>query len=495
MADDDDWATAVEQHIAQMRVTAEDPASTNNQAISSNQVQPNQNQHATGDNNQSNSPENGDAAEESLISKILASKLLEVSKTAQLDVQQRDPNSPLFSAKSFEELNLTPEILKGLRAMNYMKPSKIQETALPLLLKTPPENMIAQSQSGTGKTAAFSLTVLSKVNINIPEPQALILSPTYELALQTGLVVDKMGQFLGVQDLIAYAVKGNRISRGTKITQPIVIGTPGSVVDWITRHKAFDATKLRILVLDEADIMINTQGHKDQTVRIKRSLNIDTCQCLLFSATYDERVLKFAKSIVKNPNILTLRREDETLDNIKQYYVRAPGEEKKLSALFNIYGILGTGQAVIFCKTKKTAKQVAVTMNAQGFAVALLSSDLGVEERANCIRRFQQGLERVLISTNVTSRGIDVEQVTMVVNFDLPDHRNEETGRLEADCETYLHRIGRTGRFGKQGIAINMISDDRDRDTMKTIEAHFKIQIEPLDPHDIDDMERKLDQD
>jgi ATP-dependent RNA helicase DDX19/DBP5 len=425
----------------------------------------------------------------------LASKLLEVSKTAQLDVQQRDPNSPLFSAKSFEELNLTPEILKGLRAMNYMKPSKIQETALPLLLKTPPENMIAQSQSGTGKTAAFSLTVLSKVNINIPEPQALILSPTYELALQTGLVVDKMGQFLGVQDLIAYAVKGNRISRGTKITQPIVIGTPGSVVDWITRHKAFDATKLRILVLDEADIMINTQGHKDQTVRIKRSLNIDTCQCLLFSATYDERVLKFAKSIVKNPNILTLRREDETLDNIKQYYVRAPGEEKKLSALFNIYGILGTGQAVIFCKTKKTAKQVAVTMNAQGFAVALLSSDLGVEERANCIRRFQQGLERVLISTNVTSRGIDVEQVTMVVNFDLPDHRNEETGRLEADCETYLHRIGRTGRFGKQGIAINMISDDRDRDTMKTIEAHFKIQIEPLDPHDIDDMERKLDQD
>lgn len=320
MADDDDWATAVEQHIAQMRVTTDTPA-TNNQAISSNQVQPHQaaNQHANGDNTENN-PDNGDAAEESLISKILASKLLEVSKTAQLDVQQRDPNSPLFSAKSFEELNLTPEILKGLRAMNYMKPSKIQETALPLLLKTPPENMIAQSQSGTGKTAAFSLTVLSKININIPEPQALILSPTYELALQTGLVVDKMGQFLGVQDLIAYAVKGNRISRGTKITQPIVIGTPGSVVDWITRHKAFDANKLRILVLDEADIMINTQGHKDQTVRIKRSLNIDTCQCLLFSATYDERVLKFAKSIVKNPNILTLRREDETLDNIKQYY-------------------------------------------------------------------------------------------------------------------------------------------------------------------------------
>merc|ERR1712156_763854 len=190
-----------------MRVNTENNTTTNQ----NQQPNSNSNNIPAGGDNKENNDRGADLAEESLISKILASKLLEVSKTAQLDVQQRDPNSPLFSAKSFEELNLAPEILKGLRAMNYMKPSKIQETALPLLLRTPPENMIAQSQSGTGKTAAFSLTVLSKINVNIPEPQALILSPTYELALQTGLVVDKMGQFLGIQDLIAYAVKGNRI--------------------------------------------------------------------------------------------------------------------------------------------------------------------------------------------------------------------------------------------------------------------------------------------
>lgn len=373
MADDDDWAAAVEKHIATLRVEN----NTKQPEIPAMQNQPASN----GDANSSDqiTDRGKDLAEESLISKILASKLLEVSKSAKLDVQQKDPNSPLYSAKTFEELNLSPEILKGLRAMRYMKPSKIQETALPLLLRTPPENMIAQSQSGTGKTAAFSLTVLSRININIREPQALILSPTYELALQTGLVVDKMGQFLQTQDdLIAYAVKGNKISRGTQIHQPIIIGTPGSVMDWITRHKAFNPKKIRILVLDEADIMIDTQGHKDQTVRIKRSLNLDTCQALLFSATYDERVLKFAKTVIKNANILTLRREDETLDNIKQYYVRAQGEERKMHALCNIYGILGTGQAIIFCKKRDTAKHVAVTMNKQGYAVALLSGGMTV---------------------------------------------------------------------------------------------------------------------
>lgn len=484
MADDDDWAAAVEKHIATLRVENV-----------SKQPEPPQNQPASNGDTQA-TDKGANLAEESLISKILASKLLEVSKSAKLDIQQRDPNSPLFSAKTFEELNLSPEILKGLRAMRYMNPSKIQETALPLLLRTPPENMIAQSQSGTGKTAAFSLTVLSRININIREPQALILSPTYELALQTGLVVDRMGQFLQTKDdLIAYAVKGNKIARGTKIHQPIVIGTPGTVMDWITRHKAFNPKSIRILVLDEADIMIDTQGHKDQTVRIKRSLDAERCQHLLFSATYDERVLTFAKSIVKNANILTLRREDETLDNIKQYYVKAPGEERKLQALFNIYGILGSGQAIIFCKKRDTASQVAVTMNKQGFAVALLSGSMTVENRANCIRRFQQGLERVLITTNVTARGIDVEQVTMVVNFELPDKRYEDSNVVEVDFENYLHRIGRTGRFGKQGIAINMISDERDLRMMRKIEQHFKITINPIDPNDIDDMEEKLGDD
>lgn len=510
MALDDDWAAAVENHIQSLRVTAPQAAvpapvqaapmqpvqqvPVQQAAPSTMTALPNNGMAPSAPAVQAQGDQATDLAEESLLSKILAQKLHEVSTTAKLEVQQRDPTSPLFSAKNWSDLTLSEELNRGLRDMGFLKPSRIQETALPILLRNPPENMIAQSQSGTGKTAAFSLTVLSRIDINIKEPQALILSPTYELALQTGLVVDKMGQYLQLDERIAYAVKGNRITRGTKITQPIIIGTPGSVGDWMTRHRAFDPKKIKILVLDEADIMIATQGHKDQTIKIKRSLDQNICQSLLFSATYDDRILKFAKSIIKNPNILTLRREDETLDNIKQYFVKAENDDRKLHALFNIYAILGAGQAVVFCKKKITAKQVAIAMNAQGFAVALLSGDLTVEERAMCIRRFQQGLEKVLVSTNVTARGIDVEQVTMVVNFDMPDHLNENTGRIEADCETYLHRIGRTGRFGKQGIAINMIASDNDKRILRRVEEHFGVRVQPLDPHDVDDMDAKLDQ-
>lgn len=444
--------------------------------------------------------EGAQKADESMLAKMVRTKLLEVSSKANLEVQQKDPNNPLFSAKSFEELNLVDELKKGLRDMGFMKPSKIQETALPLLLKTPAENMIAQSQSGTGKTAAFSLTVLSRIDVTLDYPQALILSPTYELALQTGGVVSKMGQYLDCKgkDLIQFGTKANKQTRGTVLKSPIIIGTPGTILDWIVKFKFFDPKKIKVLVFDEADVMISTQGHKDQSTRIKRSLNLNTCQSLLFSATYDDKVLKFAKAMVKDPNIITLKREEESLTNIKQYYVVAKNEDQKLNALFNIYGII-SGQAMIFCETKKTAGYVAQKMNAAGHAVALLTGGLDMDERSNVIKRFQQGLERVLISTNLTARGIDVEQVTLVVNFDLPRTQGEwdpktrrNVGKAEADCETYLHRIGRTGRFGKSGIAINMIGNQDDMQIMKEIETHFKRTIEQIDYDDIDDLEEKL---
>ena len=356
--------------------------------------------------------EGAQKADESMLAKMVRTKLLEVSSKANLEVQQKDPNNPLFSAKSFEELNLVDELKKGLRDMGFMKPSKIQETALPLLLKTPAENMIAQSQSGTGKTAAFSLTVLSRIDVTLDYPQALILSPTYELALQTGGVVSKMGQYLDCKgkELIQFGTKANKQTRGTVLKSPIIIGTPGTILDWIVKFKFFDPKKIKILVFDEADVMISTQGHKDQSTRIKRSLNLSTCQSLLFSATYDDKVLKFAKAMVKDPNIITLKREEESLTNIKQYYrefghdcvgkwtieligsnkkylfslkivtffltffhVVAKNEDQKLNALFNIYGIIN-GQAMIFCETKKTAGYVAQKMNAAGHAVALRKS-------------------------------------------------------------------------------------------------------------------------
>ena len=367
-----------------------------------------------------------------------------------LEIQRNNPKCPLYSVKSFEELNLQPNLLKGVYSMGFNAPSKIQETALPTLLADPPQNMIAQSQSGTGKTAAFVLAMLSRVQPDLHYPQVLCLAPTYELAMQIGEVAMKMSQFC--QDLtIKYAVRGEIVNRGSKITENIIIGTPGKVLDWSHKFKFFDLKKINVFVLDEADVMIATQGHQDQSIRIHKNLS-SHCQMLLFSATYDQAVMDFAENIVSNPVTIKLRREEESLKNIKQVYVDCPTEEAKYRSIANIYGVITIGQAMIFCHTRQTVTWLAEKMKADGHMVALLSGELTVEERLIVLNRFREGDAKILITTNVLSRGIDIEQVTIVVNFDLPVDINKR-----ADCETYLHRIGRTGRFGKNGLAINLV--------------------------------------
>lgn len=426
--------------------------------------------------------DNASPAEVSLLNKLIRSRL--VASKADLEIQQKDPNSPLFSVKSFEALALKPELLKGVYDMGFNAPSKIQETALPMLLADPPQNMIAQSQSGTGKTAAFVLTMLSRVNANERFPQCLCLAPTYELALQIGEVTKQMAKHM--ENIgIRYAVRGERVSRGERITDQIVIGTPGTVLDWGIKLRVLDLKKIRVSVLDEADVMIATQGHQDQSIRIQRGLSKE-CQMLLFSATYDADVMKFALVVVPNAVTIKLRREEESLDNIKQYYIECRNQNDKFQALSNIYGTISIGQSMIFCLTRRTASWLKDKMSGEGHAVALLSGELTVEERADVIGRFREGKEKVLITTNVSARGIDVEQVTVVVNFDLPVLH----GSQQADCETYLHRIGRTGRFGKTGLAINMVDGARSLAVLKTIEQHFGRTISKVDAEDIDGIEK-----
>ncbi|KAJ8320890.1 hypothetical protein KUTeg_002477, partial [Tegillarca granosa] len=281
-----------------------------------------------------------------------------------------------------------------------------------------PANMIAQSQSGTGKTAAFVITMLMRCDVSQPYPQCLCLAPTYELALQIGKNTEDLAKHIkGIR--IGYAVRGEKIPRGEKVDYHVVIGTPGTMLDWCLKLKAIDMKKVNVFVLDEADVMIAQQGHQDSCIRIQRQLR-KGCQMLLFSATYEDDVMKFAEAIIPNP------------------------------------------------VTRKTASWLAEKMTKDGHAVALLSGDLTIEQRAAVINRFRDGKEKVLITTNVTARGIDVEQVTVVVNFDLP-----LTHDFQPDCETYLHRIGRTGRFGKNGIAINMIDGKRSFKTLQVFEKHF----------------------
>ncbi|NXS72881.1 DDX25 helicase, partial [Pandion haliaetus] len=422
-----------------------------------------------------------DSAETSLLNKLIRTSLVESSH--RVEILQQDPSSPLFSVKTFEELPLKKELLQGIYMMGFNRPSKIQETALPIMLAYPPQNLIAQSQSGTGKTAAFVLAMLSRVNAADKYPQCLCLAPTYELALQIGHVIEKIGRFCA--DIkVTYAVRGNRVLQGTTLEEQIVIGTPGTMLDWCFKRRVVDLKKINMFVLDEADIMIDTQGLSCQSIRIQRALP-KGCQMLLFSATFKETVRAFAVQIVSNPIVIKLREEELTLSNIRQYFFVCRSWEEKYRALCNIYGSITIGQAMIFCQTRRSADWLSVEMSQDGHQVAILTAELTVAQRADVIQRFRNGKEKVLIATNVCARGrIDVQQVTVVVNFSLPTDQ-----KSEPDFETYLHRIGRTGRFGKRGIAFSMV-ESQNVGLVQMIEEHFQTKIKQLDPDDMDELEK-----
>ncbi|XP_075460470.1 ATP-dependent RNA helicase DDX25 isoform X3 [Ascaphus truei] len=419
-------------------------------------------------------------ATSSLLNKLIRKSLVESHHN--VEVLQRDPSSPLYSVKTFEELHLKPELLHGIYAMGFNRPSKIQESALPLMLANPPQNLIAQSQSGTGKTAAFALAMLSRVDTSKKYPQCICLSPTFELALQTGEVIEQMGKFCsGIE--VMYAVRGNRPMKNSILEAQIIIGTPGTVMDWCFKLMVIDVAKICVFVLDEADVMIDVQGHSDHSIRVKRAIP-ESCQMLLFSATFEDSVWCFAEKIIPAPNVIRLRKEELTLDNIQQFYDPCENKEQKYWALCNIYGTITIAQAIIFCQTRKIASWLFKEMSKDGHCVTLLSGELAVVDRANMIQRFREGKEKVLITTNVCARGIDVEQVSIVVNFDLPLNMDGTV-----DFETYLHRIGRTGRFGKKGIAVNLM-EKRSLYMLHDIEAHFNTRIKKLNTGDIDEMEK-----
>jgi len=244
----------------------------------------------------------------------------------------------------------------------------------------------------------------------------------------------------------------------------------------------FDLEKIKVFVLDEADVMFDTLGHRDQCIRIHKLLSINACQMMFFSATYGQNVMDFAEVILTNPIIIRLKPD---LDNIQQYYVKCSSEQQKYNAVTNIYGTVGVGQAIIFCHTRRAAAWLAEKMSKDGHAVALLSGEQSVEQRIAVLDRYRCGQEKVLITTNVLSRGINFEQVTIVVNFDLPVDKD---GR--ADCETYLYRIGKTGRFGKHGIAINLVDSPESERICQTIENHFNKKIRFLNADDSDEIEK-----
>ncbi|KAK9472720.1 P-loop containing nucleoside triphosphate hydrolase protein [Dipodascopsis tothii] len=396
---------------------------------------------------------------------------------------QADPNSPLYSVKSFEDLGLKEELLKGIYAMKFTKPSKIQERALPLLLSNPARNMIGQSQSGTGKTAAFVLNMLSRVDEAVNDVQALCLAPSRELARQIMSVVREMGQFTKITT--AYAIPGERGARGQKLAAQVVVGTPGTVLELIHRRQ-LDLTKLKVFVLDEADTMLEGQGMGDQCIRVKNTLRPET-QLVIFSATFPEEVSRYASTVVPNANELRLKVEELNVDAIKQLYMDCNSEAHKYEVLIQLYHLLTVASSIIFVRSRATADEITRRMMADGHTVSVLHGAFEGKERDRLIDDFRFGRSKVLITTNVLARGIDIATVSMVVNYDIP---TDENGR--ADPETYLHRIGRTGRFGRQGVSISFIHDKRSWAQLKEIQDYFGIQMTRIPTDDWDVVEEEV---
>ncbi|KAI9219382.1 DEAD-domain-containing protein [Blastocladiella britannica] len=399
-----------------------------------------------------------------------------------------DPNSPLYSVSLFEDLGLKKELLHGLYLMGFNKPSKIQERALPLMLRDPPTNLIAQSQSGTGKTGAFVLGMLARIDFDATDavgPQAVCLVNARELAVQVHEVMAQMAVHLSALQS-AVVTQG---SRAPPRTTHAIVATPGRLLDLVQRRQV-DLGSVKILVLDEADSMVDPtvgQNLAAQAAALRRAIP-ETAQCVLFSATFPDRVMRFAENFAPQANVMRLPLAQVKVDAIMQFALSVGrGIDAKLDALGNIYGLVLAGQSLVFVDRRNTAYQIAEYMRSHGFDVGVLTAADEPAVRDKTMADFRDGNIRVLITTNVLSRGIDISSVGLVINFDLPV---KPGGRGNTpDMEAYLHRIGRTGRFGRAGVAINLIDGPNSESTLEQIRRHYGMEIHRM-TNDLDEMER-----
>merc|ERR1711934_762057 len=372
---------------------------------------------------------------------------------------------------TFDDMDLKEDLLRGIYAYGFEKPSTIQQRGIVPIVKG--FDTIAQAQSGTGKTATFTIGVLQRVDLNVKQCQALILAPTRELANQSHKVVCSIGDYLNV---VCHACIG-----GTKVADDIdmlrrgvhiVVGTPGRVHDMIER-RALDVRSVKIFVLDEADEMLS-RGFTDQIYDVFRKLP-ENVRVGLFSATMPEEVLEMTGKFMNEPMRILVKRDELTLEGIKQFYVAVEREEWKLDTLCALYETLTITQAVIFCNTRRKVDWLTDNMTQKDFTVSAMHGDMDQKERDIIMREFRSESSRVLITTDLLARGIDVQQVSLVINYDLP-----------TQPENYLHRIGRGGRFGRKGVAINFVTRD-DEQMLQNIQRFYNTVIEQL-PSNVADL-------
>ena len=367
---------------------------------------------------------------------------------------------------NWDELEISPDLLRGIYAYGFEKPSPIQRKAIKPLVSG--KDVIAQAQSGTGKTATFTIGVLSHINIDNKFPQALILSPTHELSIQTASVIKGIGIMLNglkIQTLVGGSPIDEDITSLKTNTPHILVGCPGRVYDMMRRNQ-FDAKKIKIVILDEADEMLSS-GFKEQVYNIFQYFKSDI-QVALFSATLPSYINGITSKFMRDPVKIYVKAEQLTLEGISQYYIAVEDDKQKYLTLKDLYGFMSVSQCIIYANSVKRVSDLYDAMIEDGFPVCRIHSNMEKVDRDVAFAEFRTGKHRVLISSNVTSRGIDIQQVSVVINFDIPK-----------DIHNYLHRIGRSGRWGRKGVGINLITR-RDISKLKEIEAYYSCQISEM---------------
>ena len=369
---------------------------------------------------------------------------------------------------NWDDLEVGEDLLRGIYNYGFEKPSPIQQKAILPIIQC--RDLVAQAQTGTGKTAKFAIGALSRIDLSLFKTQVLILSPTQELTVQTANVIKSLGTMmkgLSVETLFGgiEQPKEQRNSFMSREKAHIVCGCPGKVMDNVKRNY-LSTGNIKLVILDEADEMLSG-GFNDQIYDIFRELNEDV-QIALFSATMPSEMGEIVSKMLRDPVKILVKNEMLTLEGIQQFYIALDNDEQKYDVLKDLYSYLSVSQCIIYCNSVRRVCDLYEAMRADNFPVTCLHRNMTKEERNNAFTDFKTGNSRVLISTNVTARGIDIQQVSVVINFDIP-----------TSIEMYLHRIGRSGRWGRKGVGINFVTR-RDVDQLRRIETHYNSQINEM---------------
>ena len=389
-----------------------------------------------------------------------------------------DDSFLLKSVKTWDELGIKEEIKKGLLEMDFITPSKIQSTTFPLIMKEPRTHLVAQAKNGSGKTGAFGIGVISSVDENNKEIQAVVFAHTRELVKQNEEVLSKIAKHTKVKVTAVLSGEDEPKEYGQ-----VIVMTPGHFENCFLKRKKNSLNNLKLMVLDEADYMLTNEVTSkvfDRAFKVFQKADMKV-QILFFSATFDSKCFKFIKKFYNNANMIELKKEELTLDNVTQMYELCKTPEDKVSFIEEYLKISqGSQRVIIFANKRDYVVKLQENLLKRGYKVfILMGGDMALSNRDETIRKFSNGEIQILITTDLLSRGYDERSVKLVINFDLPVKKGRD-GNLEPDYETYLHRIGRTGRFGSKGIGVNLCCGKRDMDALKSIEKYYKTKIEKM---------------